>query len=230
MSTGKWTARWPRRFRRSLTGGCRVYRGRLSPASSSGCWILVTVARSRAGATSRSCCCLAGSACGSVRWPGLSLATLTGGLGEIVVRGKGRRRDRLPLPAAVGEAVAAYLHDGRPRDGRGPERVRERARAPPGAGPNGRRQDRRCCGAACWVGQGRRSPASTHGRDRDAASRRALAEIGQLLRHRSAMSTAIYAKVDHGRLRSLARSWPAVRAEFDGERLRPLARAWPGGV
>ena len=34
--------------------------------------------------------------------------------GEIVVHGKGRRIDRLPLPADVGEAIAAYLRRGRP--------------------------------------------------------------------------------------------------------------------
>ena len=34
--------------------------------------------------------------------------------GEIVVRGKGRRRDRLPLPNDVGRALAAYLRNVRP--------------------------------------------------------------------------------------------------------------------
>jgi integrase/recombinase XerD len=34
--------------------------------------------------------------------------------GEITVRGKGGRSDRLPLPADVGTAVVAYLRDGRP--------------------------------------------------------------------------------------------------------------------
>jgi integrase/recombinase XerD len=34
--------------------------------------------------------------------------------GEIVVRGKGSRTERLPLPADVGEAIAAYLRRGRP--------------------------------------------------------------------------------------------------------------------
>lgn len=34
--------------------------------------------------------------------------------GELTVRGKGRRSDRLPLPADVGEAVAAYLRRDRP--------------------------------------------------------------------------------------------------------------------
>ena len=34
--------------------------------------------------------------------------------GEITVRGKGGRQDRLPLPADVGAAIVAYLRDGRP--------------------------------------------------------------------------------------------------------------------
>jgi integrase len=35
--------------------------------------------------------------------------------GELVIRGKARRRDRLPLPVEVGKALAAYLADARPR-------------------------------------------------------------------------------------------------------------------
>ena len=35
-----------------------------------------------------------------------------------------------------------------------------------------------------------------------------LDEIGQVLRHASALTTAIYAKVDRDRLRSLTRPWP----------------------
>ena len=34
--------------------------------------------------------------------------------GELTVRGKGRTRERLPLPAEVGQALAAYLREGRP--------------------------------------------------------------------------------------------------------------------
>jgi integrase len=34
--------------------------------------------------------------------------------GEMLIRGKGRRRARLPIPPDVGAAVAAYLRDGRP--------------------------------------------------------------------------------------------------------------------
>lgn len=35
-----------------------------------------------------------------------------------------------------------------------------------------------------------------------------LSEIGQLLRHRSELTTTIYAKVDRDRLRELALPWP----------------------
>ena len=40
---------------------------------------------------------------------GLALDDMDWRAGELVVRGKGRRADRLPLPADVGAAVAAYL-------------------------------------------------------------------------------------------------------------------------
>jgi integrase/recombinase XerD len=39
-----------------------------------------------------------------------------------------------------------------------------------------------------------------------------LVEIGQLLRHRAELTTAIYAKVDRDRLRELARPWPGGAA------------------
>ena len=46
---------------------------------------------------------------------GLGLDSIDWRAGEIVVEGKSRRPERLPLPADVGEAIAAYLRDGRPR-------------------------------------------------------------------------------------------------------------------
>jgi len=39
-----------------------------------------------------------------------------------------------------------------------------------------------------------------------------LAEIGQVLRHRRAQTTALYAKVDERALRALARPWPGGAA------------------
>lgn len=46
----------------------------------------------------------------------LSLDDVHWRTGEITVRGKGSRCDQLPLPADVGEAICAYLHDRRPAD------------------------------------------------------------------------------------------------------------------
>jgi site-specific recombinase XerD len=39
-----------------------------------------------------------------------------------------------------------------------------------------------------------------------------LAEIGQVLRHRRPLTTAVYAKVDRDALRALARPWPGGAA------------------
>jgi integrase len=39
-----------------------------------------------------------------------------------------------------------------------------------------------------------------------------LAEVSQVLRHRSAASSALYAKVDHDALRVLARPWPGAQS------------------
>ena len=58
---------------------------------------------------------------------GLELDSIDWRAGEIVVEGKSRRPERLPLPVDVGEAIAAYLRDGRPR-------VTGRGGVPPGAG------------------------------------------------------------------------------------------------
>ena len=44
----------------------------------------------------------------------LTLDDLDWRAGELVVRGKGGREDRLPLPVDVGQAIASYLRRGRP--------------------------------------------------------------------------------------------------------------------
>src|SRR5215813_6180410 len=60
----------------------------------------------------------------------LSLDDISWRAGEITVHGKGSRAERLPLPADVGEAVAAYLAGGRPEPFEGARQVFLRARAP----------------------------------------------------------------------------------------------------
>ncbi|WP_348628450.1 tyrosine-type recombinase/integrase [Mesorhizobium sp. WSM3868] len=59
----------------------------------------------------------------------LKLDDLDWRTGEILVRGKGSCIEHLPLPADVGEAVAAYLRHGRPRTAQG-RTVFVRVRAP----------------------------------------------------------------------------------------------------
>ena len=50
--------------------------------------------------------------------------------GELIIRGKGNRHERLPLPTEVGAAVAAYLQRGRPKLPEGCRSVFLRIRAP----------------------------------------------------------------------------------------------------
>jgi integrase len=45
----------------------------------------------------------------------LSLDDIDWRAGELVVRGKGPKQARLPLPPDVGDAITAWLHRGRPR-------------------------------------------------------------------------------------------------------------------
>jgi integrase/recombinase XerD len=127
--------------------------------------------------------------------------------GEIVIRGKGSRIDRLPLPSDVGQALVDYLRDGRPRGfGR---RLILPARAPYGE------LSPRAIAAVVMRACKRAgiAPVGAHRLRHTIASellRRGagLPEIGQLLRHRSIDTTAIYAKVDRRALSRLALAWP----------------------
>jgi site-specific recombinase XerD len=128
--------------------------------------------------------------------------------GEIAVRGKGDRVERLPLPADVGEAIAVYLRDGRPPGFSGRE-VFVRIKAPCQPLTAGG-VTQVVVGASKRAGVGE---VTAHRLRHTAATEllrqgAPLQEIGELLRHRSVLTTAIYAKVDRDRLRGLARPWP----------------------
>jgi integrase/recombinase XerD len=131
--------------------------------------------------------------------------------GEVVIRGKGRRDERLPLPTDVGEAIVAYLRNDRPS-------VTERSlfmnvRVPYASLTAQAVKDvvRSAAGRAGLSGVSAHRLRHTAAADMLHAQA-PLAEIGQVLRHRSAATTAIYAKVDRGRLRELAAAWPEALA------------------
>jgi site-specific recombinase XerD len=130
--------------------------------------------------------------------------------GEILVRGKGSRRERLPLPVDVGNALADYLRRGRPISAEG-RSVFVRVKAPHRAlTPAGVSQVVIAAGHRAGLGR-----VTAHRLRHTTAtellrSGAPLVEIGELLRHRSQQTTAIYAKVDRERLRALARPWPSL--------------------
>ncbi len=139
---------------------------------------------------------------------GLTLEDLDWQAGAIVVTGKGRRSERLPLPADVGDALVAYLRHGRPASALD-RSVFIRVKAPH-RGLSSAGLGQIVVAAAQRAGLGAVRP---HRLRHTAATEllRAgspLSEIGQVLRHRSALTTAIYAKVDRDALRELARPWP----------------------
>lgn len=135
-------------------------------------------------------------------------------IGEIVIRGKGRCQDRLPLLADVGEALALYLRERGPSESR---RVFLRRIAPRVglSGPS----------AVCVVARealrraGVRPPGRVgahvfrHGlATRMIRQGASLAEISQVLRHHCIASTQLYAKVEFEALRGVALPWPTVEA------------------
>lgn len=141
----------------------------------------------------------------------LKLEDIDWQLGEITVTGKGSRTERLPLPADVGAAIVAYLQGGRPRCGcrevflccHGPYRGMSR-----GAVTNVAARAASRAGLGTVHAHRLRHSAATAMLDAGGS----LAEIGQVLRHNHALTTAIYAKADITALRTVARPWPGQEA------------------
>jgi len=132
--------------------------------------------------------------------------------GELLVRGKGSRRERLPLPHDVGKALAAYLRNGRPRCSTRHFFVRAKAPLVGFSGP----------AAISTIVEDAIARAGLDPPSRGAHLLRyslashvlrrggSLAEIAELLRHRHPDTTALYAKVDLKALWSVAPQWPGV--------------------
>jgi site-specific recombinase XerD len=135
--------------------------------------------------------------------------------GEMEVRGKGSRIERMPLPADAGQALAAYLTGPASDRPRGCERVvflTVRAPfLPLSLGAIRSVMPRACRAAGLPAVGGHRLRHSLATRVLRAGA--PLPEVAQLLRQRNLAATSIYAKVDYEALREVAAPWPLPAGE-----------------
>jgi len=141
---------------------------------------------------------------------GLRLADIDWQAGTLLVGGKGRRACRLPLPQEAGDAILAYLADGRPDVA--DDHIFLRLLAPIGKLESSAAVSfvvRRAAGRAGVKMPGGRAHVLRHSLA-TALVRKGmpLPTIRVLLRHRSEETTAHYAKVDVPALRKVAQPWP----------------------
>jgi integrase/recombinase XerD len=133
--------------------------------------------------------------------------------GEIIVRGKGARHDRLPLLPDVGEALSDYIRQDRVTTSRA---LFVTERPPHRPFKTGQILNHILKGA--FAGTGLAPPAPyvgahilRHSLATNLVRRGAsLDEVGDTLRHRSRASTMIYARLDIDGLRSIALPWPVA--------------------
>jgi site-specific recombinase XerD len=141
---------------------------------------------------------------------GLRLGDINWRDGVILLRRKPGRDDRLPLPQDVGEALVAYLERARPRCSR--REVFLCANAP--MRPFSSSVTVSCIVAWALQRAGLDPPrGGAHLLRHSLASalvnkRTPMAEIGDLLGHRSLSATEIYTKIDLKNLRLVAQPWP----------------------
>lgn len=141
---------------------------------------------------------------------GLRLDDIDWRSGVIVVRGKGGRRDRLPLSEEVGGALAAYLA-ARPRVEDRAVFLRQSAplRGLAETGSLRAVMERACARAGiAYVNPHRLRHTVATSMLRQGVP---LNDIGQVLGHQATAVTATYASVDVVTLRAVTRPWPAVR-------------------
>lgn len=140
----------------------------------------------------------------------LNLEDIDWRTGQITVRGKGGTSAQLPLVADVGDAIATYLRSDRPRCSVRSVFVRDRAPLT-GLGNSStvsslvRRALQRAGIESAHMGAHVLRHSLATNLLRQGGS---LDEIGELLRHQSPDTTAIYAKVDVAALHTLALPWP----------------------
>jgi integrase/recombinase XerD len=148
-----------------------------------------------------------GLRCGEIA--ALQLGDIDWRCGEIAVRGKARRLDRLPLPVEAGEALAAYLRADRPRCPH-PQALLTLYPPPrpihPSTITNVVRRACRRAGVPEVGGHRLRHALATGMLSRGAN----LIEIAQVLRHSDLGTTSDYAKIDRVALHAVVAPWPGV--------------------
>ena len=140
----------------------------------------------------------------------LTLDDINWQAGELLIKGKGARVDRVPLLKDVGQALAYYLQKERPKCS-----VRDvfiRTKAPRHGLSNPSTIDEivaRALTRANLQPQHRGAHLLRHSlATRMLRGGASLTEIGEVLRHQQVQTTEIYAKVDLDSLRALAQPWP----------------------
>jgi len=131
--------------------------------------------------------------------------------GTILIRGKGKLHDRMPLPDEVGKAIVDYIRNGR----RGPSRTLFVSNKVPFR-PFVDAQILNMVLREAFDRTGLKPPQKyvgshllRHSLATDMLRKgSSLDEIGDVLRHRSRATTMIYAKHDVEGLRSIAQAWP----------------------
>jgi integrase/recombinase XerD len=132
---------------------------------------------------------------------------------SIRVAGKGRRQASLPLTQEIGDAIIAYIKDGRPKTDS--DALFIRSRAPFRAFAS------HCAISMIVIEAMRRAGVTCPSRGAAHVLRHSVAssmlrqgaslqEIAGVLRHRSIATTEIYAKIDVVALRQIAQPWPEV--------------------
>lgn len=140
----------------------------------------------------------------------MRLSDLDWSCGELTVRGKGMQWDRLPILQDVGEALVAYLRQGRPACSS--PQVFVRLQVPYRGLAQATTVGSIVCRALQQAGLDPRHKGAhllRHTLATEMLRRGAsLREIAQILRHRNTKTTEIYARVDLDALRDLAQPWP----------------------
>jgi len=130
--------------------------------------------------------------------------------GLVCIRGKGHRRDVLPLPQTTGRAIVDYLRHGRPKTNSRVIFMRHRPPLGMPATPSVVRGAARYAAARCGLAHCFHGPHVLRHTlaQRLVQARTPFKQIADVLRHRSLDSTAIYAKVNLPALSAVALPWP----------------------